>query len=170
MKKRFFLPVTGFFAALFIHASYTIFGNARLAERWATLTNPNYMALYFSNGEYLIGVSYALAVGFSIYALVRFIGNQNKGIAGLLGGMTLTGILYVGGCFLLGCCGSPMLAVYLTLFGSTFLGFTKLLTFALTLASIIVGYIWLERKPGSVKDGTGEIACDCRGDGKCKPR
>lgn len=170
MKKRFLLPLTVFFAVLVVHASYTIFENARLAEHWATVTTPNYIALYFSNGEYLIGASYALAVGFSVYALVRFIRNQNRGIAGLLGGMTLTGVLYVGGCFLLGCCGSPMLAVYLTLFGSKFLGFTKLLTFVLTLASIVVGYVWMERRPVSVKDGTGEIACDCRGDEECKPR
>ncbi|MCL4511166.1 MAG: hypothetical protein M1470_08870 [Bacteroidetes bacterium] len=168
--KRFLLPLTGFFVVPAIHASYTIFENVRLAEHWATETDPNYIALYFSNGEYLIGASYALAAAFSIYALARFVRNRNKGIAGVLGGMTLTGALYVGGCFLLGCCGSPMLAVYLTLFGSTFLGFTKLLTFVLTLASIIVGYIWLERKPVSVKDGTGEIACDCRGDETCKPR
>ena len=177
MKKRFLLPVTGLFVVLAIHASYTIFENVRLAEHWATVTDPNYIALYFSNGEYLIGLSYALAVGFSIYALVRFIRNQNKGIAGLLGGMTLTGILYVGGCFLLGCCGSPMLAVYLTLFGSAFLGFTKLLTFVLTLASIVVGYVWLsarggcaygaERKPVPVKQGTSEVAFNCRGDDKC---
>ena len=168
--KRFLLPLTGFFVVLVVHASYTIFENVRLAEHWATVTNPNYMALYFSNGEYLIGASYALAIAFSIYALVRFAGSRNKGVTGFLGGMTLTGVLYVGGCFLLGCCGSPMLAVYLTLFGSTFLGYTKVMTFALTLASIVVGYIWLERRPDSVRDGRSELACDCRGDEECKQR
>ena len=168
--KRLLLPLTGFFFVLVIHASYTIFENVRLAEHWATVTNPNYIALYFSNGEYLIGASYALAAAFSIYALARFVRNRNKGIAGVLGGMTLTGVLYVGGCFLLGCCGSPMLAVYLTLFGSKFLGFTKLLTFVFTLASIVVGYIWLERRPDSVRDGRSVIACNCRGDEECKQR
>ncbi len=170
MKKRPFLPLVGFFVTLAIHTLYTIFENDKLVERWAPAGGANYLNLYFSQGEYLIGASYGLAIAFSIYVLARFVRNRNKGIAGLLGGMTLTGVLYVGGCFLLGCCGSPMLAVYMTLFGSTFLGFTKLLTFALTLASVVVGYIWLERKPLSVKDGTGEITCDCGGDEKCKPR
>lgn len=106
--------------------------------------------------------SYALAIGFSVYALLRFLESRRGGLAGLLGGITLTGVLCVAGCFLLGCCGSPMLAVYLTLFGSSFLGFTKPLTFALTIASVVVGYIWMERK--SVP------ATDCRkGEEECKP-
>jgi len=38
------------------------------------------------------------------------------------GGVTLLGALMAGGCFLIGCCGSPMLAVYLSLFGAKGLG------------------------------------------------
>ena len=160
--KRFLLPLTGFFVVLVVHASYTIFENVRLAEHWARVADPNYIALYFSNGEYLVGASYALAVGFSIYALVRFAGSRNKSVTGFLGGITFTGALYVGGCFLLGCCGSPMLAVYLTLFGSSFLGFTKPLTCILILASVVVvGYIWMERSSKSVD------RC-CMGDEQCK--
>ena len=74
----------------------------------------------------MLGISYALAGAFTIYAFLKFLNNRKKtGIAGMIGGLTLPGALYGGGCFLLGCCGSPMLAVYLGLFGSSFLGFTK---------------------------------------------
>src|SRR5208283_3790556 len=41
------------------------------------------------------------------------------------GGLTLLGALMAGGCFLIGCCGSPMLAVYLSLFGAKALGLGK---------------------------------------------
>ena len=58
----------------------------------------------------------------------------------------LTGILYIGGCFLLGCCGSPMLAVYLSLFGSSFLGFTKPLVATITTVSVINNWTFLDRK------------------------
>lgn len=163
MKKKLFFSLIGFVVVLLLHASYSIVESKRLAERWAEMSNVNYLSLYFERGEYLIGASYALAIGFSVYALVRFVESRNKGFAGLLGGITVTGVLYVAGCFLLGCCGSPMLAVYLTLFGSSFLGSTKLLTFVLTLASVVVGYIWMERNSKSAN------VC-CEGDEECKPR
>lgn len=110
------------------------------------MSEVNFLRVYFERSEFLIGASYALAISFSVYGLIRFLENQKTGIRGLVGGITLTGVLYVAGCFLIGCCGSPMLAVYLTLFGSSFLGFTKPLTFGLTLASIVIGYIWMEKK------------------------
>lgn len=162
MKKKVLLPLTAFVVALFVHVSYSIVQSKRLAEQWVGTNEANYFELYVKRAEYLIGASYALAIAFSIYALVRFLESRKTGIAGFVGGITLTGVLYVAGCFLLGCCGSPMLAVYLTLFGSSFLGFTKPLTFGLTLASIMVGYIWLERKSVSQTD------C-CEGEEECKP-
>jgi hypothetical protein len=93
------------------------------------------------------------------YAFLRLREGQAKGVAGILGGATLTGLLYFGGCFLIGCCGSPMLVVYLNLFGASVLGFTKPLVLALTMISIAGGYVWMERK---VKTAT----CNCPG-GKC---
>jgi hypothetical protein len=41
---------------------------------------------------------------------------KNKRLA--IGGFSLTGFLVATGCFLVGCCGSPMLVVYLNLFGA----------------------------------------------------
>ena len=51
-----------------------------------------------------------------------------------------------GGCFLIGCCGSPMLAVYVTLFGSRALGVGKPLTALVTLVSVDCGYWCLSRR------------------------
>ncbi len=156
MKKKILLSLGAFVLVLVLHASDSIVQGKRLAERWVGIYDTNYVQLYVERSEYLIGASYALAIGFSVYALLRFLENRKGGFAGLVGGLTVTGVLYVAGCFLLGCCGSPMLAVYLTLFGSSFLGFTKLLTFALTSISIVVGVIWIERKsaaPGECCEG-----------------
>ena len=56
-----------------------------------------------------------------------------------MGGITLVGVLMAGGCFLIGCCGSPMLAVYVSLFGSRALGVGKPLTALVTLVSVGCG-------------------------------
>jgi hypothetical protein len=163
VKKKIVLSLTAFVVVLLLHASYSIAQGKKLAERWAGTNETNYLELYVERSEYLIGASYALAIGFSVYALLRFLDRRKTRFAGLVGGITLAGVLYVAGCFLLGCCGSPMLAVYLTLFGSSFLGFTKPLTFALTFASIVVGWIWIERKSVPSTD------C-CEGEEECKPK
>ncbi len=165
MRKKIILSLTAFVVVLILHSSYFAVQGKRIAERWAVTNETNYLRLYVERSEYLIGASYALAIGFSVFALLRFLETRKKGFAGLVGGITLTGALYVAGCFLLGCCGSPMLAVYMTLFGSSFLGFAKPLTFALTLASIGVGYIWMERK--SVSEAP--TCRDCEGEEECKP-
>ena len=161
MKRKLLFSLIGVTAVLLFHASNSVWESKRLAERWSVIPGTNYLALYFDRGEYLIGASYALSIGFSIYALLRFVENQKRGVAGLIGGVTLTGVLYVAGCFLIGCCGSPMLAVYLTLFGSSFLGFAKPLTFILTLVSVAVGYVWMERNAASAEN------C-CEGNAECK--
>lgn len=168
MKKRVVFSSIGFGCVIALHALYTVLQAKHVAERWVTVGELDYLSLYVERGQYLIGASYALAIGFSIYALARFIESQRKGFAGFVGGITLTGVLYVAGCFLLGCCGSPMLAVYLTLFGASFLDLTRELTFALTLASVVVGYVWMERNsPKQVVDGKVVDVC-CEEEKECR--
>ena len=62
------------------------------------------------------------------------------------GGVTLVGALMAGGCFLIGCCGSPMLTVYLSLFGAKALGLGKPLMALVTLVSVSCGYWCLSRR------------------------
>jgi hypothetical protein len=101
--------------------------------------------LYFQEKEYFLGLSYALAIAFTLFAFSRVKVDKNKGIVGIFGGVSLSAGLYAFGCFLIGCCGSPMVIVYAGLFGSSFLGFTKPLIFLITLLSIAVGY-WIMRR------------------------
>ncbi len=161
MKRHFILPFLFFALAFSLHAGFSLYERGKIAERWALIAQSSPLELYFANGNYLIGASYGLAAGFTAYAVQRYLRNRKKGLTALLGGMTLTGALYVCGCFLLGCCGSPMLVVYLSLFGSSFLGFTKILTFGLTTASIVVGIFLLERR-------TSAGGACCEGDAECR--
>jgi hypothetical protein len=72
--------------------------------------------------------------------------------------VTFSGFLAVAGCFLLGCCGSPMLAVYLSLFGAGFLPFAKPLVAALTTLSILGAWCWVSRR-GTGGTAPAEPAC-----------
>ncbi len=146
MKKKLLYPTLAFAAALIFHTLYSIWEIAAISKRWQQVIKTTPLAMYIERQEYFLGLSYALAVTFTVYAIVSFLQNRRSGIAGVVGGMTLSGVLYFAACFLLGCCGSPMLAVYLSLFGASLLGFTKPLTAMLTLTSVVIGYFWIEKK------------------------
>lgn len=126
---------------LFLTFLFTFFAHAF----YSNLISGIFWSTYFKK-EFLLGISYALAVTFSVYAYMKFKAGHRKGIAGMLGGATLTGVLYFAGCFLLGCCGSPMMAVYSALFGTSIAGFSEPIVLFLTSLSIAFGIFWLERK------------------------
>ena len=105
---------------------------------------------YVAPGEYWLGLSYALAGSFAVFCLLSFIRKQKlAAIEGAAGGIALGGLLWASGCFLIGCCGSPMLPVYIGLLGPKFLGVTKPLTFFVTIASTIIGYRIIIKRNGS---------------------
>ena len=108
---------------------------------------PNYYLLAMpAQRNYLLSASYAIAASFTVYAVFRFKENAAYSASGIVGGVTLTGALYVSACFLLGCCGSPLLAVYMGAFGSHFPGFSKEIVLAVTVISTVFGYVWMQRK------------------------
>jgi len=146
MSKKLLFPAVAFAAMFAFHAAHVLWKIAAISEQWLQLTSVAPLSLYLARQEYWLGFSYALVAAFTTYAIVSFLQSQRGGVAGAIGGMTLSGVLYFAGCFLLGCCGSPMLAVYLGLFGASLLGITKPLTAALTLASVVIGYLWMERR------------------------
>lgn len=146
MTRRFFLPFAVAILVLAAHAGYTLWHANRIAAQWASARPPAGPSSYISSGDVFLGLSYALAGAFTAYALLRTLEGRRSGTAGLVGGVTFTGLLYIGGCFLIGCCGSPMLPIYLGLFGSKFLGVTKPLVFGLTVLSVAGGWWWLERR------------------------
>lgn len=161
MKKNMLFPAGSFVIVFVLHVTYLFWNHLRLSSIWFQLDQRPFLSLYVEGKDYFLGLSYALASAFTVYALLRFLRNRKSGIGGAMGSLTLTGILYFGGCFFLGCCGSPMLAVYLNLFGSSFLGFTKQLTFMLTLLSVVIGYFWMKRK-------TDSTTCCAEGNDECK--
>lgn len=101
------------------------------------------LARYVNAGDYWLGLSYALAGAFGTWCFSRILKMRCEALAASAGSLTLSGVLWASVCFLTGCCGSPMLPIYLGLFGPKFIGVTKPLTFGLTLLSIVVGYAWM---------------------------
>ena len=113
-------------------------------SRWVRYTSP---------GEYWLGFSYGLAGAFATWCFARIVRLRREALATNAAGLTLSGVLWAAVCFLTGCCGSPMLPVYLGLFGPKFLSVTKPLTFGITLLSIAVGYAWmLKRAPKAIEN------------------
>jgi hypothetical protein len=104
------------------------------------------LQIYFEQQNYLLSIAYALALSFTVYAFLKVSESRKCGMTGIAGGITLTGLIYAAACFLLGCCGSPMLTVYIALFGASALGFRKPLVLSLTLLSVSAGFIWLYKK------------------------
>ena len=146
MKRKILGTLLTFVLILLLHAVYSIRQTLQASQQWAQFGNTPLWFSYFTRQDFFMGFSYALAGAFTVYALLKFSESKKICAAGVIGGVTLIGVLNLAGCFLLGCCGSPMLAVYLSLFGSSFLGFTKPLVAAITTTSVILGYIWLEKK------------------------
>ena len=122
---------------------------------------------YVEAGDYFTGFSYALASAFGVWAIMQFFHQRRAAMAaGAVGSVSLMGILMVGGCFLIGCCGSPMLAVYLSIFGAKALGVGKPLMALVTLLSTGCGYYWLSRRFGNRTQYPSAPAC-CSGPTCC---
>lgn len=132
---------------------------------WAALPADEHprFARYLEEGGYWLGYSYGLSLAFAVAALRRFIRSRTTAAGGYaLGGFTFSGLLVVGGCYLLGCCGSPMLAIYLNLFGAGFLPFAKPFLAALTTLSILGTWWWMTRSDRTGSGCCPTPSCDCR--------
>lgn len=139
MKPRALAIAALIFAAVFAsHFGYQAFQKTHVANQWVQVSAPptSLWSRYVERGDYWLGYSYALAAAFTAFALVLTISRRRQAASGVVGGITLLGVLYGAGCFLIGCCGSPMLAVYLSLFGSAVLGFLKPLVAVITTLSV----------------------------------
>ncbi len=148
-SKETFVPLVTFIIVVCLHVTYHTFNSDPALSSSSPAANGTSFTAYFSQNNYTLGLSYGMAVSFTAYALMKFSRSKKCAAAGLAGGLTLSGLLYASGCFLLGCCGSPMLSVYISLFGTRALGFTKPLVFLFTAISVGAGYIWLQKKlPG----------------------
>lgn len=125
-------------------------------DRWVAVpgqTDSDWFRRYIATGGYWFGYSYALALAFAVVALRRYRERRLCSARNLaIGGVTLSGLLAVAGCYLIGCCGSPMLIVYLNLFGTAFLPLAKPLMAGITTLTIGLAWLWMlhaERKTSS---------------------
>ena len=143
------LPSAIFLATLVLHFAWLrLFPDRPAAQsQWLVdILPPLTPTEYIANGDHWIGMSYGVMLVFSIvtfhiYRTTRICGAQTMA----LGGVTVTGLFAVLGCFLIGCCGSPMLAVYIAFFGLSFLSIAKPLIFLATTLSAVGGGLWLCR-------------------------
>jgi hypothetical protein len=149
------IPAVAFVAIFVAHALYVGACATSAPSGWtdfgigAHVVEPLGLVAYWRGQDYFIGFSYALAAAFAAWALTRsilFRQGRTVTAGAAAGGLTLLGALMAGGCFLIGCCGSPMLAVYLSLFGAKALGLGKPLMALITLVSVSCGYWCLSRR------------------------
>ena len=117
-------------------------------DQWenAPVAATSWLEQYVRSQSYWLGISYGIALAFAAVAFRQY---RERGACAArnaaIGGVTLSGILSILGCFLLGCCGSPMLGVYLSLFGTAFVRMAKPLTAAVTVMSVLIGWWWMRR-------------------------
>lgn len=151
------VPPVAAAAVFLVHLTWTVLLAGGTSSGWGNVPAPigDRFALYFTEGAFWLGASYALAGAFTAFAVTRFRRDRPKAAAGAAGGVALFGGLYAVGCFLLGCCGSPLLPVYLGLLGGRCGGLGGPLMFGLTLFSIAIGAVLLRReKPRGCADSS----------------
>lgn len=145
--------VPGFtFAGVFVgHALYIRHLSLAPSPGWApalALQGGRWgFAAYLQGQDYFMSFSYALGATFSVWALGELLRSRRaEAAAGAAGGLTLVGVLAAAGCFLTGCCGSPMLAVYASILGVKTLGGGKAVVAGVTLVSVLAGYLITKRR------------------------
>lgn len=149
------LPVTTGLIVFGAHVAWYVLFPEPNASGWGNVM-PSFsdsMQAYIASGAYWLGASYAMSAAFTAYALQIFRENRRKAAGVAVGGLAAMGALYAVGCFVLGCCGSPMLPIYLSLLGGKIAGVGGPVMFGLTLLSVGIGFLILERKARCVCEG-----------------
>ncbi len=146
------------------HAFYLSRIAATPMKGWANseIINSGFLGLgpYLQGQDYFMGFSYALGAAFAAWAIGRFLCSRQAAIAaGAAGSITFVGVLMAAGCFMIGCCGSPMLGVYLGIFGARALGIGKPLMALVSLISVSIGYWYLSRR--AKKEICLDSSCAC---------
>lgn len=158
-------PLAAFLAVVALHVVWTVLfpGQDPAQARWAGV-DPTWAQRYFGTGEVFMGLSYGFPASFAVWAFGRWRG-QRRGVAGAAaaGGATVAGVFAAAGCFLVGCCGSPMLVVWLNLLGVRFLPFAKPLMAVISACGTLAAWWWLNRRMLLSDDG-----CTCRDGDICE--
>jgi len=145
------LLATVAFVGVFVgHLLYLRYLTITAQKDWADNFNPSvsFWQSYTISQDYFVSFSYALSASFAVWATARFVYFRRRAAAvGAVGGVSLVTLLAAAGCFLIGCCGSPMLPIYVSLFGSKAAGIGKPLMALISLISIGAGYLYVVRRP-----------------------
>lgn len=153
--RRATLPLAVFFGVALLHFVWLyLFPEQNPAHsRWATMPQQtSHLKRYIETQSYLLGYSYGLAFSFAAVALGGYRERRSCMARGLaIGGVTFSGFLAAAGCYLIGCCGSPMLGVYLSLFGAAFLPLAKPLIAMITTLSVGLSWWWMSSQKRSQK-------------------
>lgn len=146
--------LTGFSIVAALHMLwYYRFGRpmALGADPWAA--GPiSWWALYLDAGGPWLAYAYGLTGAFTLTMFSNFLASRRaKEDAALegqmaVGGLTLSGALAAGLCFFMGCCGSPLLAVWLSVFGASFLPYEKPLIAVITTLMLGTALFWMKRR------------------------
>ncbi len=145
------LLATVAFVAVFVgHVLYLRYVTIAPQKDWADDFTPSvsFWRSYIISQDYFVSFSYALSASFAVWATARFMYFRRRAAAvGAFGGVSLVTFLAAAGCFLIGCCGSPMLPIYVSLFGSKAAGIGKPVMALISLISIGTGYLYVVRRP-----------------------
>ncbi len=160
LLPRSVLPLVAFAAVIGVHFIWQGFFPEQdpAQSQWVAVpgqADSDWFRQYIESGGYWFGYSYALSLTFAVVALRRYREQrfcQARNLA--VGGLTLSGFLAVAGCYLIGCCGSPMLIVYMNLFGAAFLPLAKPLMAGITTLTIGLAWWWMLRAEGKMSEST----------------
>lgn len=108
--------------------------------------NADWFTAYLRLKEYYLGFSYAISVAFAVFAFMKFKACRGRSIGAGVGAGVWVATLWTLGCFLVGCCGSPMWIIYFNLFGISVLKIPKWSIAMMSLVMVFVGYLWLRKK------------------------
>lgn len=169
--RRLVVPATAFVAALAVHFVWrgTHPECAPGAEECfdeACAPDSPWLASYLDAGDWWLGLSYAASAAYVVATVRRAV--ERSSVATALGaapGMAYSALLPFVGCWLAGCCGSPLLPVYLGLLGGAFLPFAKPLVATLTVSMLAVSWLWMRRREKKAQCGSVVCSptpgCDC---------
>lgn len=163
--RRLLLPASVFVAVLLLHFAWLgVFPEKNaVQDQWiaAPVAHVSWLSRYVESQSYWLGISYGMSLAFAAIAIRRYREGQFCRARNLaIGSVTFSGVLSVVGCYLLGCCGSPMLAVYVSLLGAAFIPFAKPLVAGVTFLSILLGWWWMNRH-SPTKEYPRSSTCDC---------
>jgi hypothetical protein len=143
------LGTVGFVTVFAVHVLWLYYRTGTAQKGWADNFNQsgNFWHNYLISQDYFVSFSYALSASFAVWATARFLFFRRQMAAvGAFGGVSLVALLAAGGCFLIGCCGSPMLPIYVSVFGYQEARIGKPLMALISLISIGCGYLYVIRR------------------------